>query len=204
MPYPTGHLNGEKDHLLSDSRTSYATARFAPEKGRYGKANRLGQPKNRKKGASKPVFPSFYRVFTNIRLAISDKTTLISKSASLDRFVFTSQALHGGYPIMAKAAKAKKAPTKTEILTNLADATGLTRKQVADVFEALQAEVKKNLGSRGAGVFTIPGLLKIQKKKTPAKPKRTIMSFGELREVGPTPAKTKVVVRPLKNLKDMV
>jgi len=105
---------------------------------------------------------------------------------------------------MAKAAKAKKAPTKTEILTNLADATGLTRKQVADVFEALQAEVKKNLGSRGAGVFTIPGLLKIQKKKTPAKPKRTIMSFGELREVGPTPAKTKVVVRPLKNLKDMV
>jgi len=105
---------------------------------------------------------------------------------------------------MAKAAKAKKAPTKTEILNNLATATGLTRKQVAAVFDALQAEIKKNLGPRGPGVFSIPGLLKIQKKKTPAKPKRTIMSFGELREVGPTPAKTKVVVRALKNLKDMV
>ena len=69
---------------------------------------------------------------------------------------------------MAKAAK--KAPTKTEILQSIANATDLTKKQVAAVLEALTDEVRKSLGSRGAGVFTLPGLLKIEKKKVPARP----------------------------------
>ena len=52
----------------------------------------------------------------------------------------------------------------------VAEATDLTKKQVAAVFDALAAEIKKNLGSRGAGMFTIPGLLKIEKKRVPARP----------------------------------
>jgi len=107
---------------------------------------------------------------------------------------------------MAKAAK--KPPTKTEILTNLATETGLTKKQVASVFDALSAEIKKNLGSRGPGVFAVPGLLKIEKKKIPARPARTGVPNpfkpGELMDVAAKPAYNKVKVRPLKNLKDMV
>lgn len=106
---------------------------------------------------------------------------------------------------MAKAAK--KAPTKTEILQSIAQATDLSKKQVGAVLEALTEEVRKNLGNRGAGVFTLPGLLKIEKKKVPARPaqKNVRNPFtGELQDRPAKPAYNKVKVRALRNLKDMV
>lgn len=104
-------------------------------------------------------------------------------------------------------AKAKKAPTKTEIYTNIANATGLSKKQVAAVMDALAAEIKRNLGPRGPGVFSIPGLVKVERKKVPARPaeKEWRNPFtGEIQERPARPASTKVKVRALKNLKDMV
>jgi len=107
---------------------------------------------------------------------------------------------------MAKAAK--KPPTKTEIVSNIADATDLTKKEVAAVFDALQVEIKKSLGPRGAGVFAIPGLLKIEKKRIPARPAKTHVPDpfhpGQFYDQKARPASNKVKVRPLKNLKDMV
>ena len=103
-------------------------------------------------------------------------------------------------------AKAKKAPTKTEIFNSIASATELSRKQVAAVFDALNAEIKKALGSRGPGVFSIPGLVKIEKKKIAAQPaiKNWRNPFtGEIQEKAAKPASTRVKVRALKNLKDM-
>ena len=105
---------------------------------------------------------------------------------------------------MAKAPK--KAPTKTEIINNIAAATELQRKEVANVLDALGAEIRKALSSRGPGVFTIPGLVKIEKKKIPAQPaiKNWTNPFtGEIQEKAAKPASTKVKVRALKNLKDM-
>jgi nucleoid DNA-binding protein len=108
--------------------------------------------------------------------------------------------------IMPKAVK--KPPTKTQIMANIAEATGLSKKDVAAVFEALDAEVKKNLSSRGAGSFTIPGMLKIVKQKVPAKPARkgvpNPFKPGELMDVPAKPACNKIKIRALKNLKDMV
>ena len=109
---------------------------------------------------------------------------------------------------MAKVANTKKPPTKTEILTNIADATDLTKKQVAAVLDAQAAQIKKNLGSRGPGAFAIPGLLKIEKKRVPARQAKkgvpNPFKPGELMDVAARPAYNKVKVRPLKNLKDMV
>lgn len=107
---------------------------------------------------------------------------------------------------MAKAAP-KKPPTKTEILTRIAEATGLAKKDVAAVFDALAAEIKKSLSPRGPGAFTIPGLVKVQKKKVPARPAQknwTNPFTGEVQDRPAKPASTKVAVRALKNLKDMV
>jgi nucleoid DNA-binding protein len=108
---------------------------------------------------------------------------------------------------MAKTT-GKKAPTKTEVFTNIANATGLTKKQVADVFDALVAEIKKNLGSRGPGLFAIPGLIKVEKRKVPARPAKkgvpNPFKPGELMDVPAKPASTKIKVRALKSLKDMV
>ena len=71
------------------------------------------------------------------------------------------------------ATNTKKPPTKSEIYAKIVDDTGLTRKDVAAVFESLNGQIKKNLGGRGGpGVFTIPGLLKLRVVKKPAKKAR--------------------------------
>ncbi len=104
-------------------------------------------------------------------------------------------------------AKAKKPPTKTEIMTNIANATGLSKKEVGAVMEALAAEIKRNLSPRGPGVFSIPGLVKIERKKVPARPAEKDWRnpfTGEIQERPAKPASTKIKVRALKNLKDMV
>ena len=109
---------------------------------------------------------------------------------------------------MAQATNPNKSPTKTQILTDIANDAGLTRKEVAAVFDSLGAQIKKNLGSRGPGAFTVPGLLKIEKKRVPARKAQkgvpNPFKPGELMDVAARPASNKVKVRPLKNLKDMV
>lgn len=106
---------------------------------------------------------------------------------------------------MAKAS-AKKPPTKSEILSNIADSTELSKKEVSAVLEALSDEIRKALKSTGA--FAIPGLVKIEKKKVPARPaKKNVpnpFKPGEFMDVAAKPASTKVKVRALKNLKDMI
>jgi hypothetical protein len=59
-----------------------------------------------------------------------------------------------------------------------------------------------------AAMFTLPGLVKIEKKKVPARKARkgvpNPFKPGELMDIAAKPASTKVKVRPLKNLKSMV
>ena len=109
---------------------------------------------------------------------------------------------------MAKAAPAPKKPlTKTELITNIVTATDVPKKQVVAVLEALAAEIKMSLGNKGAGAITIPGLVKIEKKKVPARKaeKGVPNPFkpGELMDRPAKPAYNKVKVRALKSLKDM-
>ena len=68
-----------------------------------------------------------------------------------------------------KTPKNHKAPTKSEILSRISEDTELTKKEVVSVFDSLAGQIKKNLGSRGPGVFTMPGLCKMTVKKKPAK-----------------------------------
>jgi nucleoid DNA-binding protein len=108
---------------------------------------------------------------------------------------------------MAKAAPAKKPLTKTQVMAAIAETTGISKKDVAAVFEALAEEISKAVSSRGPGAFTIPGLIKISKKKVPAKKaKKDWLNplTGNTQDVPAKPAYTKVQVRALKALKDMV
>lgn len=108
---------------------------------------------------------------------------------------------------MSKGEAKAKAPSKSEVLNNIAAATGLSRKDVSAVVDALNGEIKKALGSRGPGMFAIPGLVKIEKKKVPAKPARkgvpNPFKPGELMDVPAKKASTKIKVRALKQLKAM-
>ena len=110
---------------------------------------------------------------------------------------------------MAKAASpAKKAPSKSEVTNNIAEATELSKKQVTSVLEALANEIKKSLSNKGPGVFAVPGLVKIEKKKVPAKAARKNVpdpfNPGQFRDYAAKPASVKVKVRALKALKAMV
>ncbi len=110
---------------------------------------------------------------------------------------------------MAKAAaKPKKSMTKSELLNAIANECDLTRRQVSEVLVSMETQISKSLGRRGPGAFTLPGLVKIEKKKVPARKARkgvpNPFKPGELMDVAAKPASTKVKVRPLKNLKGMV
>ena len=105
-----------------------------------------------------------------------------------------------------KTAAAPRPPTKSQIIGHIADKTGLTRKDVGEVFDELHALMKRNLGRRGPGEFTMPGLMKVRVVKKPAtKARRGINPFtGEEMMFKAKPARKAVKVTALKGLKDMV
>ena len=105
------------------------------------------------------------------------------------------------------AANNKKPPTKSEIYAQIVDDTGLTRKDVAAVFESLNGQIQNSLGGRSAvGLFTVPGLLKMRVVSKPAtKARKGVNPFtGEEMMFKAKPASKVVKVSALKGLKDMV
>ena len=103
------------------------------------------------------------------------------------------------------AATNGKAPSKGEILSTAAEQTGLSRKQVAAVLESLAGQIKNALGKKGAGTFTVPGLMRINVINKPATKARKGINPFTKEEVmfKAKPARKVVKVRPLKNLKEM-
>ena len=99
---------------------------------------------------------------------------------------------------------AKKAPTKSEIIAQVCKDTDLSRKQVTAVFDSLNGVIRKSL--RGAGVFTMPGLLKMRVVNKPAtKEREGINPFTKEKTIFKAkPASKKVRVLPLKSLKAFV
>jgi nucleoid DNA-binding protein len=97
--------------------------------------------------------------------------------------------------------------TKTQLLNEIADNTGLSRKEVAAVLDELGIVIERHIKKRAVGEFTLPGLLKIKTVKKPAQKARKGVPNpfrpGETMDVAAKPASTKLKVTPLKKLKDM-
>lgn len=104
------------------------------------------------------------------------------------------------------AAGAKKPLTKTEIIQQLAEGTGLTKQQVNQLLDELTRMIGSSLGADGAGSFTLPGLLKIVARVKPATPERTgVNPFTKQPQVFPAKPESRTVkVTALKGLKDML
>ena len=100
-----------------------------------------------------------------------------------------------------------KAPTKTQVLNAVAEKSGLNKKDVAAVLEALGASIGETI-SDGETPFTIPGLCKVVPQIKPATEARygvpNPFRPGETMDVAAKPERKIVKVRPLKGLKDMV
>ncbi len=107
---------------------------------------------------------------------------------------------------MAKKKAPVKPMTKSDIVSGIAESTGLTKKDVNSVFEAMTAQIKKSLGKKGSGAYTVPGLMKLIVVRKPAtKARPGINPFTKEETIFKAkPARNVVKIRPLKNLKDMV
>ena len=108
---------------------------------------------------------------------------------------------------MAKKASVKDPMSKTQVLAEIAEGTGLTKRQVQSVIEEISGIIERHIRKGAAGQFTLPGLLKIKTVKRPARKaqKGVPNPFrpGELMDVPAKPATTRVKVTALKKLKDM-
>ena len=111
----------------------------------------------------------------------------------------------------APAAKAaapikpiKDALNKTALVNHIAAQADVDAKSVKAVLAALETAVLGSVDKKGVGTFTLPGLLKLDVVKVPAKKKRFGKDpfTGEERWFTPKPASVKIKARALKKLKD--
>src|SRR4051794_33696886 len=103
---------------------------------------------------------------------------------------------------MAKANGKAKSMTKGQMYEAVAEAADMPKAEVKKVFAALESVVTGQLGKKGPGVITIPGLMKLtavkkaaskggEKRPNPFKP-------GEFIITKPKAASVKVRARALK------
>jgi len=101
------------------------------------------------------------------------------------------------------SSRKPKGLSKSETMAKLADAVGLPKSKVAEVFDAFFDLVSKEL--RGGRPVTIPGLAKITVAHRAAKPARPGRnpSTGEQMMFKAQPARKVVKVRAIKALKEL-
>lgn len=96
--------------------------------------------------------------------------------------------------------------TKSQFVAAIAEGSGVPKKQVAAVLDALNAVVVAQLSKKGPGVVTLPGLLKLSVTDKPAVPARNgIDPFTKQPKLFKAkPASRAVKARAVKALKDAV
>ena len=107
----------------------------------------------------------------------------------------------------AKIVGAKgKARTKSDVQATIAEHVGISKKEVAAVFETMGHMIAADLKKGNAGTFNVPGLMKVVVQRKPAtKARKGINPFTKEPTVFKAkPARNVIKVRPLKALKDMV
>jgi len=95
--------------------------------------------------------------------------------------------------------------SKTQIISELAANTQMTRKQVNSVLDELAVLIERHVKKRSVGEFVLAGLIKIHTVKRPAKKsyKGTNPFTGKQTTFKARPASVAVKVHALKGLKDM-
>ena len=108
--------------------------------------------------------------------------------------------------VMKKMPAFKDPLTKGGMIKTLTDLTCLPKKEVVSVLDSFVQVVEHHVKSKGPGVFTLPGILKITVVKKAARPAREgINPFtGEKIIIKAKPAHKVVKIKALKRLKEMV
>ena len=110
---------------------------------------------------------------------------------------------------MASSRKSaiKDKQTKSQILSALAEETGLTKKEVQSVLAATKDLAARHLSSRGSGELTIPEVgVKLRRVKKAARKAGMARNpfTGEMVQVQAKPASLSVRATAMKAIKDVV
>ncbi|MBN1654069.1 MAG: HU family DNA-binding protein [Deltaproteobacteria bacterium] len=99
-----------------------------------------------------------------------------------------------------------KRMSKAQIITEMAEKTGLSKKDIQNVFAQLLELIEREIGKRGPGEFVIPDIIKMKVKQIAARKERKgIDPFTKEERTFPAkPASKKVRATPLKRLKDLI
>ncbi|MEJ2308846.1 MAG: HU family DNA-binding protein [Gammaproteobacteria bacterium] len=110
-------------------------------------------------------------------------------------------------PAAKKLTAIRKKMTKSDVVSSIADETGLTKKDVSAVFATLGDLITRHMKRNGSGEFHIPDTgVKIARIKKPARKSRMGRNpaTGESIKIAAKPAHTAVKVTALKALKDTI
>lgn len=136
---------------------------------------------------------------------VAAKATAAKKAPA--KKVAAKKAPAAAKAVVKKVKPIKEAMTKTAMLNQIAEDTGLTRKEVGAVLDSLTDVIEGHIKKGGVGACSIPGLLKIKTIHKPKQPARKNVPNpfkpGEMMDVAAKPARTVVKALPLKKLKDM-
>jgi len=108
---------------------------------------------------------------------------------------------------MAKKQPIASKQTKSQILSDIAEDTGLTKKQVTAVLTSLSDLAVRHLKTKGSGEFSVPSLgVKLRRVIKSARPERPGVNpfTGEKITIKAKPESISVRATPLKALKDAV
>lgn len=130
------------------------------------------------------------------------KKTTVKKTTARKKVTAKKKAVAATPTIRA----IKEPYTKTTLYSTIAERTGLKKKEVDSVFSELSSIINGHVKRNGAGVFTLPGMMKLKVVRKPAtRARKGINPFtGEPTVFKAKPARNVVKVLPLKALKEMV
>ena len=105
-----------------------------------------------------------------------------------------------------KVSASAKPRSKGDVYGTIGEHAGIHRRDVAAVFHALGSLIKADLSKAGAGVFKVPGLMRITLTRKPATKEHLGINPFTKEQVmfKAKPARNVVRVRPLRGLKEMV
>ncbi|WP_176000340.1 HU family DNA-binding protein [Burkholderia vietnamiensis] len=115
-----------------------------------------------------------------------------------------SVATKAAKPAAKPAGPVKETFTKASLAAHVAQQAGVEPKVAKATLAALEATILGAMHKKGAGEFTLSGLLKITVQQVPAKKKRFGKDpfTGEERWFPAKPATVRIKARALKKLKD--
>ena len=98
----------------------------------------------------------------------------------------------------------KETLTKSALINLISEQNGIPRDTAKGILTTLENALLGSVHPRGAGEFTLPGLLKVTLRKVPARKAGTLVrnpSTGEMMPGSAKPASVRVKIRALSKLK---